>query len=64
MIASRVAAKLTELTDNTVDIVNGGFGELRVEMDGRDLYTAGRLWYPRARTVVEAVCAELARAKK
>jgi len=50
-----VAAQLEGLENVEVELVKGGLGELRVTVDGDDAYAAGRLWFPRAQTVVKAV---------
>ena len=59
MIAARVAAKLKQLNDVEVETVRGGLGELRVAIDGRDVYSTGRLWYPRVGKIVKNVQSQL-----
>jgi hypothetical protein len=56
-----VAARLGESADVRVEMKAGGLGELRVEADGRDLYDAGRFWYPRPGTILAAVERKLGR---
>ena len=59
VIASRVAAKLRERQDVRVDILNGGLGELRVDVDGQPVYQAPRYWYPRPAKILKAITAKL-----
>jgi hypothetical protein len=54
-----VAAQL-EGPDRSVQKIPGGLGELRVTVDGRDVYDGSRFLYPRPKTVVAAVLAHLA----
>jgi hypothetical protein len=49
-----VAAEL-EGPDTQVKKIRGGLGELRVTVDGQDVYKGNRLLYPRAKTVLAAV---------
>lgn len=58
-IASRVAAKLRERDDVQVDVVNGGLGELRVVLDGQNVYKSSRFWYPRPGKIIRAVTSRL-----
>jgi hypothetical protein len=58
-LAARVAAELSG-SENRVETVRGGLGELRVTVDGRDVYKANRLLYPRLKTVLNAVRSSLA----
>jgi hypothetical protein len=54
-----VAAQL-EGPDRRVERIRGGLGELRVTVDGREVYNGNRFLYPRPKTVIEAVRAHLA----
>jgi len=54
-----VAAALRGDPDLRVELARGGFGELRVSVDGREVYKASRLLYPRAARVVQKVRASL-----
>jgi len=56
-----VAARLGKRGDVRVEMKAGGLGELRVEADGRDLYAAGRFWYPLPGTVLAEVERKLGR---
>ena len=47
--------------DRRVQKVRGKLGELRVTVDGEDVYTGNRLLYPLPGTVLAAVRAHLAR---
>ena len=58
-MAARVAAELSG-PETRVETIRGGLGELRVAVDGRDIYKANRLLYPRLSTVVNAVRSSLA----
>lgn len=49
-----MAAQL-EGPDTKVEQVPGKIGEIRVSVDGRDAYVGPRLWYPRLRTILDAV---------
>jgi hypothetical protein len=53
-----VAAEL-EGPDTRVEKIRGGLGELRVTVDGQEVYRGNRLLYPRTRTVLAAVRAQL-----
>jgi len=53
-----VAAEL-QGPDVKVERVRGKLGELRVSVDGRDVYVGNRLLYPRPSKVVAAVRAWL-----
>jgi hypothetical protein len=53
-IASRVAAKLRE-DGARVEMKRGGFGELRVNVDGKDAYDGNRLMYTTPGRVLRAV---------
>ena len=57
-IAARVAAQL-EGPDTRVQKLRGKIGELRVTVDGQDVYKGNRLLYARPRTVLAAVRAWL-----
>lgn len=46
--------------DRRVQKVRGKLGELRVTVDGEDVYNGNRLLYPLPRTVLAAVRAHLA----
>ena len=52
--AARVAAQL-EGPDVQVERIPGGFGELRVTVDGQDAYKSNRFLYPSAATILTAV---------
>jgi hypothetical protein len=55
-----VAARLKrERPDLVVETAPGSPGEIRVEVDGKDLYDASPLWYPRPSSVVRAVTEQL-----
>jgi hypothetical protein len=54
-----VAAKLRR-EGATVTTKHGGFGELRVEVDGRDVYVGNRFLYPTPGRVLRAVREALA----
>ena len=54
-IAARVAARLREGGEARVELKRGGIGELRVEVDGRDLYDGNRLWYSAPSRIVAEV---------
>ena len=49
-----MAARL-EGPDARVELVRGKLGEIRVSVDGEDAYVGPRLWYPRLRTILDAV---------
>lgn len=53
-----MAAQL-EGPETKVERVRGKFGELRVTVDGQDVYDGNRLLYPRPKTVLAAVRARL-----
>jgi hypothetical protein len=53
-----VAAEL-EGPDTRVQKIRGGLGELRVMVDGQEVYKGNRLLYPRPKTVLAAVRAHL-----
>jgi hypothetical protein len=53
-----VAAELRK-DDLQVKMIRGKLGELRITVDGEDVYTGNRLLYPRSKTVVTAVRAWL-----
>jgi hypothetical protein len=53
-----VAAQL-EGPDRRVQKLRGKLGELRVTVDGQDVYKGNRLFYPRPKTVLAAVRAHL-----
>jgi hypothetical protein len=50
-----VAAKLREDAGTEVELKRGGFGELRVSVDGRDVYVGHRLGYTTPGRVIRAV---------
>ena len=54
MVAARVAAKLRK-DGNAVELMRGGFGELRVNVDGRDVYDGNRLMYSTPGRILRAV---------
>ncbi|HYV84342.1 MAG TPA: hypothetical protein VFB49_00365 [Patescibacteria group bacterium] len=39
--------------------IRGGLGELRITVDGQEVYRGNRLLYPRTKTVLAAVRAHL-----
>jgi len=53
-----VAAEL-EGPDTRVEKIRGGLGELRITVDGHEVYKGNRLLYPRTKTVLAAVRAHL-----
>ena len=55
LIASRVAAELTNEDELTVDVVKGGLGELSVIVEERKIFKASPLWYPTPSTVIRKV---------
>ena len=57
MIAARVAAELRKQPGLEVENVGGGFNELRVEVDGKDVVDS--MWYPSPSSIVERVRAAL-----
>jgi hypothetical protein len=57
-VAARVAAEL-EGPDTSVQKIRGGLGELRITVDGQEVYRGNRLLYPRTKTVLAAVRAHL-----
>ena len=59
-IAARVADELRQLPDVEVAIVPGGFGELRVDVGGKDVYRANRFWYPSSSKVAKIIREQLA----
>ncbi len=59
MIAARVAAKLREDGTLSVTLKRGGFGELRVNVDGRDVYEGNRLLYSTPGRIVSHVRQQL-----
>jgi hypothetical protein len=59
MVAARVAAKLRE-DGAAVELKHGGFGELRVTVDGRDVYDGNRLLYSTPGRILRAVRKSLA----
>jgi hypothetical protein len=54
-----VAAELRELPDIEVVIAPGGFGELRVDVGGKDVYQSNRFWYPRSSKIAKIVREQL-----
>ena len=59
MIAARVAADLESESDVTVETVKGSLGELSVDLDGANVFTSSRLWYPTPGSVIKKVKAAL-----
>ena len=53
-----MAAEL-EGPDTHVEKIRGGLGELRITVDGQEVYKGNRLFYPRTKTVLAAVRAHL-----
>ena len=53
-----MAAEL-EAPDRCIELIRGGLGELRVTVDGREVYKGNRFLYPRRKTVLAAVRAHL-----
>jgi hypothetical protein len=60
MMASRVAAQLSEENNAQVEIVRGGLGEFSVYIDDRKVIDTNRLWYPTPRKIVKKIQALLA----
>ena len=60
LIATRVAARLREEPNTVVETVRGGIGELRVTIDGHEVFKTARYRYPSPDTVIAAVRRELA----
>jgi hypothetical protein len=54
MVAARVAARLRK-DGMDVELKRGGFGELRVSVDGRDVYDGNRLLYSMPGRIVRIV---------
>ena len=50
-----MAAKLREDPGTEVELKSGGFGELRVNLDGRDVYDGHRLGYTTPGRVIRVV---------
>jgi hypothetical protein len=55
LIASRVAAELTNEDEFAVDMVKGGFGELSVSLEDRKIFKSSPLWYPTPAAVIRKV---------
>jgi len=55
-----VAAELRKLPGVEVVIAPGGFGELRIDIGGKDVYRSNRFWYPRSSKVARIVREQLA----
>ena len=53
-----MAAQLSD-AETDVELKRGGFGELRVEVDGRDVYDGNRLAYSTPGRIVNRVREEL-----
>jgi hypothetical protein len=60
MIASRVAANLTNEKEVSVEMVKGGLGELSVTLDEKKIFSTNPLWYPTPSGVIRKVRAALA----
>ncbi len=58
-MAARVAARLREETGLPVETARGGLGELKVTLDGEELYASSRFWYPTVQRVVGEVRGKL-----
>jgi hypothetical protein len=56
-----VADVLRKTEGAEVEIVNGGMGELRVEVDNKPAFQSSRFWYPRPGKIIKAVKQVLAR---
>jgi hypothetical protein len=54
LVAARVAAKL-RAEGAEVEMKGGGIGELRVTVDGRDVYDGNRLFYSTPGRILRAV---------
>jgi len=50
-----VAAELRKRGTGHVEMKAGGLGEMRVSIDGRDVYVGSRVWYSKPRSVVAVV---------
>jgi hypothetical protein len=61
LVAARVAAKL-RAEGHEVRLEHGKFGELRIELDGRDVYAGPRLGYSTPGRVLRAVRESIPRA--
>ena len=59
-----MATALRDDPDLRVELARGGFGELRVSVDGKDVYEASRLLYPRPARVVQKVRTSLGQLAK
>jgi hypothetical protein len=59
MIATRVVAQLTADSNLRARREKGSFGELRVAIDGVDVFAANALWYPTPSTVIAKIRSHL-----
>lgn len=59
MIAARVAADLSRDSNVAVEMVKGGLGELRVDVNEQRVFTGNRLLYPTPGSVIKKVRAAL-----
>jgi hypothetical protein len=50
-----VAAELRARGEAEIDMKPGGLGELRVTVDGRDVYVGNRLWYATPAKILRSV---------
>jgi hypothetical protein len=55
LIASRVAAQLSNEDELAVDVVKGGLGELSVSVGDRKIFKSSPLWYPTPAAVIKRV---------
>ena len=64
MIAARVAADLEKESNVEVKTIKGGLGELSVDVNGKQVYSANRLWYPSPASVLKKVRSALNKPEK
>ncbi len=56
-----MAETLERETEHRVEIAKGRLGDLRLTLEGEELFATNRLLYPRARTVLQRVRGKLPR---
>ena len=59
-MAARVAAELRKEPEVQVDTIKGKLGEFSVFIDGQQVVTTNRLWYPNPTKIVNKLRALLA----
>ena len=64
MIAARVAADLEKESNLEVKKIKGGLGELSVDVNGKQIYSANRLWYPTPASILNKVRSVLKNSEK